>query len=119
MGTLTDPVTGSGSCPACSARVSNSTGYLRVLQSQREREPAERLAQGARPWPALPVHREGAQHRGGAVGLRIDPADDRWAVDQGEDIVAPDPLVRPFVDLERVVEAEQRAGLDTIPEQVV
>src|SRR3954454_8340187 len=98
MGTLTDPVTGSGSCPACSARVSNSTGYLRLLQSQRVREPAERLAQRARPWPALPVHREGAQHRSGAIGLGVDASDDRRAVDQGEDIVAPDTLVGPLVD---------------------
>src|SRR4051812_31736461 len=119
IGTLTEPVIGSGSCPACSARVSNSTGNLRVFEAEREGQPSECLAQGPRPGSALPVHRERAQHRGGAISLRVDPADDARAVDQRQDIVAPDPLARPFVDLQGVVEAVQRASLDAIPDQVV
>src|SRR3954452_20856216 len=119
MGTLTAPVSGSGSCPAWIARVSNSTLDLAPLEPEHMSEPRERLAQGARSRPLLPVHRQGSQRTGLAVGLEVDPADHVGAVEQRQHVVAVDARVRRFVDLEAVLEAEQALGLEAIPEQVV
>src|SRR6186713_2307518 len=119
MGTLTAPVSGSGSCPAWIARVSNSTLDLAPLEPEHMDEPRERLAQRARSRTLLPVHRQGPQRTGLAVGLDVDPADDLRAVEQRQNVVAVDARVRRLVNLEAVLEAEQVLGLEAIPDQVV
>src|SRR6201988_4509054 len=120
IGTLTDPVTVSGSCPACRARVSNSTSrHLRLHQSEPPGQPLERLTEDARARAPLPVHRESAQDARLAVGLCVDASDELVPVEQRQHIVAPDPLVGTLVDLEGVVEAEELARLDAVPEHVV
>src|SRR3954470_20047111 len=119
MGTLTAPVSGSGSCPAWIARVSNSTLDLAPLEPQHMSEPRERLAQGARSRTLLPVHRQGPQRTGLAVGLEVDPADHVRAVEQRQHVVAVDARGRRLVYLERVLEAEEVLGLEAIPQQVV
>src|SRR6185503_21253480 len=97
MGTLTEPVSGSGSCPAWIARVSNSTLDLAPLEPEHVGEPAEGLSQRPRPLAPLPMHCQGPQRTRLAIGLHVDPADDVGAVEQRQHVVAVDPGRRRLV----------------------
>src|SRR3954469_9305894 len=100
MGTLTAPVSGSGSCPAWIARVSNSTLDLAPLEPEHLGEPPEGLPQRPRPFPPLPVHRQSPQRTRLAIGLHVYPPDDLRAVEQRQHVVAVDPGGRGLVDLQ-------------------
>src|SRR5665647_2543785 len=69
-------------------------------------------------WGAgLPMDRMGPQLVCGAVRLEVDPGDQSVAVQEGQHVVAVDPLAGGDVDLEAVVEVEQRQRSVPLPDQ--
>ena len=71
-------------------------------------------------WGAgLPVDRMGPQLVCDAVRLEVDPGDQGVAVKEGQHVVTVDPLAGRDVDLEAVVEVEQRQSPVPLPDQGV
>lgn len=71
-------------------------------------------------WGArLPVERVGPQDVRGAVGLEVDPGDQGVAIQEWQHVVAVDLQVGRDVDLQPVVEAEQRQGPIPLPDRGV
>src|SRR5437870_1402959 len=107
--------------PALAARV----GRLRPapLQPAHERQllqcAVERLVErGGRADARLAVERLDQQRAGSTVRLQVGATDDPVAPEEGQDVVAVDPLWLGLVHLDQMVEAEHAAGERAIPQQI-
>ncbi len=93
--------TATESSPSQPARSASSSGQL--------------LGQLRRRARVFRPRRPHLQHPGRAVGLDVDPADQRVAEQERQHVVAVDPLRRRQVDLDLVAEAEQPLGPGPLP----